>query len=424
MTLSSEPIEVIPPQKTKSTGQTTTSTERPQSGHGSGRPITIAIAASLVMLTGWLIYSRGFERYREMASFNAPVKQDTSEIKIKGAAPDAGAHPLRPGEIALAIKDPAGRIIRVAAQRGALEAYQKEVLFFLKRREVDDIAAFKSDVKAAFDNAFSDGDERLNEYADWFFEWKRSWILMKEAVVAGGSEITNIFSPSKIWDAVKMRLQTYLMENYTERVLRPQSRDPVIRKTLNHAFRAAHERFINTTNELQSRERQFIASKTRFLEALPADAVAIKLDWNSQKWRIPAHLAEDRAEDAYRSVAVMGGAIALGPLLQPVLRRVGQRIMARVAGRVAVANGGKIFGAYLGVETFGASLLIGAVTDYALNLIDERLSRENFITEHRAALTETRKGWEHLAVTQLSPVVQRWYGDTQQAFVRSEEGEK
>ena len=144
------------------------------------------------------------------------------------------------------------------------------------------------------------------------------------------------------------RSRGYLMDNYQSRVLQPDMRHPRIAQGLETAFQEAHARFRATVDELDKRERAFIATHTRLLEAYPAGSVKVGLDWSAQKWRIPAHYAEDQAEKTYRSVAVMGTAVALGPFLRPVLARVGESIMGRVAVRTAQSRSGQIVGIITG----------------------------------------------------------------------------
>lgn len=310
-----------------------------------------------------------------------------------------------------------GQTIRVAAQREELQRFETELMFFMRRREDEARTGFDQGIKRAFDAGFGDVDAALETYADWFFAWERSWVLMKEALVAGSAEAVNVLSPAKIWEAVTGRLRGYLMDNYQLRVLQPDMRHPRIAQGLETAFQEAHARFRATVDELDKRERAFIATHTRLLEAYPAGSVKVGLDWSAQKWRIPAHYAEDQAEKTYRSVAVMGTAVALGPLLRPVLARVGESIMGRVAVRTAQSRSGQIVGTFLGPETLGVSILIGLAVDYGIAKLDERLSRGNFIAEHRLAVEETRQGWQTLARQQLTPVIARWYADTRQAIV-------
>lgn len=402
-------VELLPKQQPQSQPAVTVVDRR-----GIGRPIGIGLAVAIVLLAGSWVTARAVYGDRWMEPFRQALHGDLSAF---GMIERDNLEGLRRGEIALVVRGEDGETIRVAAQRDELQGFEKEVLFFLRRREEDAKASFERGVSAAFDAGFNDVETALESYADWFFAWERSWVLMKEALVAGGSEAANIMSPGKIWEAVTARLRGYLMDNYQSRVLQPDMRQPRIARGLEETFQAAHRQFRSTIDELDRREREFIAKHTRLLEAYPAGTVSVRPDWGAQKWKIPAHYAEDQAEKSYRSVAVMGTAIALGPLLKPVLARVGEGIMGRVAVRTAESRSGQIIGTFLGPETLGVSIAIGLVVDYGISKLDERLSRGNFIAEHRAAVNETRKGWELIARNQLGPVVARWYSDTRQAIV-------
>ena len=38
---------------------------------------------------------------------------------------------------------------------------------------------------AAFALAFQDREQAISAYADWFFEWKRSYVVLKETIIVG-----------------------------------------------------------------------------------------------------------------------------------------------------------------------------------------------------------------------------------------------
>ncbi len=379
------------------------------------RPIGLAIAVSIIAVTASWIGARAMYGDASLAEFRKALHLDGSSVSVPARGNMMG---LRPGEIELTLTDDEGRVVRVAAQRTALTNLEREMMFFLKRKEETAAIAFRQDIKSAFDQGFADSEASLQAYADWFFAWERSWVMMKEAIVAGGSEALNIFSPSKIWEAVSARVQGYLMQNYQLRVLRPEERNPKIQRGLEAAFQKAHAQFRATVDEIDARERTFIKTHTRLLEIYPTGSVAVKLDWAAQRWKIPAHYAEDRAEKVYRSAAIMGVSIAIGPLLAPVISRIGAKVLKPLAGRVIASRKGQILGVLLAPESIGLSVLVGLGADYAINKIDEKLSRDGFVQEHRTALAETRRGWEQLAIDQLGPTIASWYSDTRHSVIQ------
>lgn len=408
-----QPIaEILPPQPRP------TERKSRQTTHPISRPVGIALGVSILALTASLIAARAINGGDSLADFRKAVHADTTAITAPVRDNTAG---LRPGEIELTLKDDEGRIVRVAAQRTALTALEREMMFFLKRKEETAALTFRQDVKRAFDDGFADSEAALQDYATWFFRWGSSWTLMKEAVLAGSSQAVNIFSPSKIWEAVSARVRGYLMDNYQMRVLKPEERNPKIQRGLEAAFQKAHASYRATIDEIGVRERNFIRTHTRLLEAYPAGSVSVKLDWQAQRWRIPTHYAIDHAEQAYRSVAIMGASIAVAPLITPIVSRIGGTVMTRLSGRVIASRKGQILGALYGPGSLGTSLLVGAAIDYGINKLDAKLSRDGFIAEHRTALTETRTGWESLATDQLLPVVTRWYADSRQTIVIANE---
>jgi hypothetical protein len=404
-------VEILPPAPHRSERETIVI----QKHRGFMGTLALGVSVSVVLLVGGWMVSRW-----QASDWLKPYLQSwhADDSKINALHRD-NLKGLRAGEVELVLAGSDGSTLRVAAPKREVENFEREMLFFLKGRQDAATADFHRAVGAAFDRAFADSDQALEGYADWFFEWKRSWILLKEAVAGGASELTNLLSPSKIWEGATARVRGYLMENYQSRVLQPDLRQPVLQRELETAFQASHARFRGVVEELGSREAAFVRERTRLLERYEPGSVTIALDWGAQKWKIPAHMAEDRAEDAYRSVAVMGTAVALTPLLMPVIRTAAEGIFEIVAVRIVSENTGAILGAYLGFETWGVSLALGAGADYLINRVDEKLNRDNFIRDHKAALRETRTGWEQLARDQLTAVVASWYGDTQQAVMMS-----
>ncbi len=394
--------------------------ERPprQAAHPISRPIGLALGVSVIALTASWIAARAMYGGDHVAEFRKAVHADATVIT---APVRDNLNGLRPGEIELTLSDDEGRVVRVAAHRSALTNLERELMFFLKRKEEAAAITFRQDVKSAFDAGFADSEAALQEYANWFFEWGRSWALMREALLAGGSEAFNIFSPTKIWEAISARVQGYLMDNYQMRVLRPGERNPKIQRGLEAAFQKAHASYRATINEIDARERDFIRKQTRLLEIYPTGSVAVKLDWTAQRWKVPTHYAVDRAEKAYRSVAIMGASIAVTPLIAPIVNRIGSTVMTRLTGRVIASRKGQILGVLFAPESLGTSIIIGLGADWAINKLDEKLSRDGFLHEHRTALVETRRGWEQLATDQLGPIVARWYADTRQTIVISHE---
>ena len=204
--ISAPEAEILTPARDRP-GRETVIIHKPRGFMGT---LAAGVSVCLVLLVGGWMAARllGGDW---LAPHRLSVHPDGTQI----AGPQRDNLPgLRVGEVQLVLQDESGRIIRVAAQRQAVENFEREMLFFLKRREESGVEAYRHAVTTAFDRAFADGDQAIEAYADWFFEWKRSWILMKEAVVGGANEVMNILTPSKIWEGVTGRVRDYLMENY------------------------------------------------------------------------------------------------------------------------------------------------------------------------------------------------------------------
>ena len=60
---------------------------------------------------------------------------------------------------------------------------------------------------------FADADARVENYADWFYEWKRSYVLLKEAVLSSAHR--TVSSGAETWrEAVERDITDYFMRHF------------------------------------------------------------------------------------------------------------------------------------------------------------------------------------------------------------------
>src|SRR4029078_1623741 len=157
-------------------------------------------------------------------------------------------------------------------------------------------------------------------YADWFFEWKRSYVVLKETIASAISRGLEAGKYESLNEAIEADVKDYFLKNYQEQVLKPELRDQIITKGVEQAARHAHDSYRRVIANGDMRLQLFLAKHTDHLEDIPGSTsmTNVKLDWDAQKWKAPTHLMEDRV---YERAAGLGaaaaggtvGALALGP---------------------------------------------------------------------------------------------------------------
>ncbi len=399
------------------------------------RPIGIAIA---LLLLGWGSLSigsnwmRGYQRHLEYAK--ATHRDDSYLTVLLGMAGPA----LSTGQTKMVYRDINGKLHRVVAATSAVDRFVNQSLLTLdhQRDQVrDDV---KQQIDVIFREAFADRDQAINDYADWFFEWKRSYVILKEAIKSTVTRAVKLGEYESLKDAVARDVQDYFMKNYNERVLKPESRDRVIAMKLEAVVRRAHRRYKRIIVQHGEKLQNFLANNTRVLEDLPAGkkATRLVLDWDAQKWKSPRYMVEDRAFDGVvgmGSIAAGGtfGALALGPLISRTAAAsfgaLSRGVVTSMGSRIALTEGGAAAGTAVapGIGTAigtAAGLALGAAADYVMNLRREKRGRKAFIRSNNEALDLGIGQWKDRLNSNVNRAVDRWFDDARAGVIRLRKG--
>ena len=396
------------------------------------RPIGIALG---VLILGWGILSIGtnyMRSYQRHVEYSKTTHRDDSYLMVLlGRAGPA----LSTGQTKFVYRDIDGKLHRVVAATSAVDGFVNNTLIALDNERDEIMLQVKSELDGIFREAFADRKEAVNNYADWFFEWKRSYVILKEAIKSTATRVLQTGQYESLKEAVERDVKDYFLKNYNERVLKPESRDQLIGAKMEALVLAAHQQYkraiIRSDRQLQS----FLSAHTRVLEDLPMGqkATELKLDWDAQKWKTPTYMVQDRAFDGIvgvGSVAAGGtfGALALGPLMSRTAAAsfgaLSRGVVTSMGSRIALAEGGAVAGtaAAPGIGTAigtAAGLALGAGVDYLLNKRREKKNRKNFITSNDQALDLTIDQWKSKLEGNIGNAVMRWFDDARAGVVLS-----
>lgn len=392
------------------------------------RPIGLAIG---VVLIAYALVSLGTTFYRSYyrhLDHTAAVHPDKSVFDIF-----FGDRALPPDAVDLIIKDVDGSLRKVVASKSEADKFVNDTILMLEDERARIKQAAHEDLDRSFALAFQDREQAIQGYADWFFEWKRSYVVLKETISSAIARFFEVGKYESVTEAIDADVKDYFLKNYKDQVLKPELRDQTITKGVEQAARHAHDSYRRVIANGDMRLQLFLAKHTSHLADIPpaTPMTDVKLDWDAQKWKAPTYLMQDRAFDGIAGIGAAAaggtvGALALGPAINSVLaqsfgqlsRRVATSLGTRlafaqqgaVAGTVVQPMGGQVVGAAIGVA-------IGAAVDYLSNEANEAVNRESFVAANEQALDATIATWKSGIEANLDTAIDKWFDDARASVV-------
>jgi hypothetical protein len=391
------------------------------------RPIGISIALILAaygLVSLGSTFWRSWQRHQDY-SVSAHPDNSIFDIFVKSSLPEDA--------VDLVVRDVDGKLRRVVAAKSETDKFVNETIVMLDDERDRIKLAAGADIDRTFENAFADKEQVLEAYADWFFEWKRSYIVLKETLTSAAARFVQTGEYESLSEAVERDLKDYFMRHYKDQVLKPEVRDQKITKGLETLVRRSHGSYRRVIANGDMRLQLFLAKHTRHLADIPADgkAIGVKLDWDAQKWKAPVYLMEDRAFDGIAGLGVAAGsgtagALVLGPVINRVMARsfgmLSRRFVTAFGTRLALAEQGAVAGTLVepvGGQIVGAiaGVLIGVAADYFINEAQEEFNRVKFIAANREALDATIDDWKTKLTGNVDAAIDRWFDDARKGVV-------
>ncbi len=391
------------------------------------RPVGLSVGlllAAFGLVSLGTTFWRSYERHQD---YTTAAHKDRSVLDIWFGSD------LPKDAVDLVVRDVDGALRRVVASESEAARFANETILMLDGERDRIKAQAALDLDRMFDYAFADRDRAINAYADWFFEWKRSYIVLKETFSSMAARIAQTGEYESLTEAVERDLKDYFMRHYQQQVLKPELRDPVVTRELERAVRRAHESYRRVIANGDMRLQLFLARHTRHLDEMPADEnlTKVKLDWDAQRWKAPVYLMEDRAFDGIAGLGYAAGGGAVGALvLGPVAKRamaqtfgaLSRRFVTAFGARIALAQQGAAAGTLVepgGGTVVGAitGVLIGVAADYFINEAHKTFNREQFVAANAQALDATIGVWKMKLKDSVDAAIDRWFDDARTGVV-------
>ena len=392
------------------------------------KPIGMAIGFVLVAYAILSLGTTFYRSYTRHADHAAPVHPDASIFDIF-----MPSRTLPPDAVDLVVKDVDGKLHRVLVSKSETDKFINDTILMLDDERARIKEAAHQDIDRTFALAFQDRDETIEAYADWFFEWKRSYVVLKETISSAISRALETGKYESLGEAIEADVKEYFLENYTEQVLKPEIRDQTITKGVEQAVRHAHDSYRRVIANGDMRLQLFLAQHTSHMEDIPASSsmTNVKLDWDAQKWKAPVYLMEDRAFDGIVGVGAAAaggtvGALTLGRAINAIVSRSFGQMSARVATSLATRATPALQGAAVGTavqpvggQVIGAAIgvAIGIAVDYLANEASEAVNRDSFVAANEEALDATIAAWKSGLEASVDTAIDKWFDDARASVV-------
>jgi hypothetical protein len=392
------------------------------------RPIGIAIGLVLIAYALLSLGTTFYRSYYRHLDHTAAVHPDKSMFDIF-----FGDKTLPPDAVDLVVKDVDGSLHRVVASKSEADRFVNDTILMLDEERARIKEAAHQDIDRSFALAFQDRDTAIAAYADWFFAWKRSYVVLKETISSAVSRFFETGKYESLSEAIEADVKEYFLENYTEQVLKPQLRDQTITAGVEQAVRHAHDSYRRVIANGDMRLQLFLAKNTSHMQDIPptTSMTNIKLDWDAQKWKAPTYLMEDRAFDGVVGVGTAAaggtvGALTLGRAINAIAARSFGQMSARVAASLATRAAPALQGAAVGTavqpmggQVIGAAIgvVIGIAIDYLANEANEAINRESFVAANEEALDATIVAWKSGLEASVDTAIDKWFDDARASVV-------
>jgi hypothetical protein len=392
------------------------------------KPIGIAIGLVLIAYAVLSLGTTFYRSYYRHLDHTAAVHPDQSMFDVffpsKSLPADA---------VDLVVKDVDGTLHRVVASKSETDAFVNDTILMLDQERARIKEAAHQDIDRSFAFAFQDREQTIAAYADWFFAWKRSYVVLKETISSAVSRFFETGKYESLSEAIQADVETYFLRNYTEQVLKPELRDQTIAAGVEQAVRHAHDSYRRVIANGDMRLQLFLAKNTSHMEDIPATTsmTNVKLDWDAQKWKAPVYLMEDRAFDGVVGVGTAAaggtvGALTLGRAINGIAARSFGQMSARVATSLATRATPALQGAAVGTavqpvggQVIGAAIgvAIGIAIDYLANEANEAINRESFVSANEEALDATITAWKSGLEASVDTAIDKWFDDARASVV-------
>jgi hypothetical protein len=344
------------------------------------------------------------------------------------------ARPSVPRTLQIAYRNAEGQTIEILVEEAAYARFVVESHAYLRDRQRAAQAELPELVTHQLQPIEARTQERVEDYANWYFAWGTSYQLMLEAAKSLIQHAPAV-EVASLKDMVSHDVGTYIQRHYEEIVLYPEATDPDIRRAFEAAYEAAQENYRAALAELDTRFQAFVLEHAPHARPLVRGEIArkVEIDWQSHSHKLRlARLDKGSALDASRGALVVAGAVvgarvgggvagsvaaraAGGRVAASAARQLAVRSAAPFASRAASMTTGAVGGSAMGGPVgFAVGGGVALLADYLISKGVEMAQRDAFEAEARETVNVTYREMAQAMTDSLVQHTNVWFDDTVQ----------
>ena len=270
------------------------------------------------------------------------------------------------------------------------------------------------ELSAGMQTLFAEVQERIPMFTAWFHGYKTQYWLFYEALKSALDHLTD----DQRMALITADVEAFLMKEYQYRVLKPEITDQRIAALYRKVLTQAHHEYLITLTTLQNELQVWVAQETNYLSASPP-VVVIHLDWTAQSYRLRFPPSLHSGLDVWRCLALTTTGALVGKATGAAI---GARLAAPLVSRaLSTAGSASAFvggGSIAGPLGAAGGLLLGAMTDYAIQQGIETLDRPQFEQEILLAVKGTQIRLTDKLLDSLLNTINVMFSDTTQILMR------
>jgi hypothetical protein len=339
-----------------------------------------------------------------------------------------------PRTLQIAYRNAEGQTIEVLVEEAAYARFVVDSHAYLRDRQRAAQAELPELVAHQLQPIEARTQERVEDYADWYFAWGTSYQLMLEAAKSLIQHVPAV-EVASLKDMVSHDVGTYIQRHYEEIVLYPEATDPEIRRAFEAAYEAAQENYRAALAGLDTRFQVFVQAHATHARPVVRGEIArrVEVDWQTHRHKLRlARLEKGSALDASRGALVVAGAVvgarvggtltgaivaksAGGRVAASAVRQLAVRSAAPFASRAASVTTGAVGGSAMGGPVgFAVGGGVALLADYLISKGVEIAQRDAFEADARETVGVTYREIGQAMAGSLEQHTNVWFDDTVQ----------
>lgn len=323
--------------------------------------------------------------------------------------------------------DADGQLRRTVADKAAFSDYTRQRVERLDGAHRDLLLRASQRLQLGHRKVIEPMHARVDMFADWYYAYRTTYTLLWKASTFAVDRAVAIASPVSMVEGVSLDMQRYLGGQFSARVMKPESSDPLLQSYYQDTLEFAYQHYLSVMAAEEAGFQLFLATQTTHYEGIDPQQIAMTIDWQSQIYNVDMSGHQKDGMGALAGGAIIvglgmagkGGAktISKGPLpaqLQTLASRMSSPLISKIVNISGVGLSGSLAGP-IGI-TVGVSL--GLLIDGLINAGVELASRDDMERDAHRVLTTFNNELDRSGTASVTQAVDIWFKDTQQLLLQ------